>query len=284
MPRAQLFAIMRREINNRDTAAWACDARRFGQSLGGVCSKVQHLMQKDGVKMARIKRQIRKIALHQIDLHRGQMLKLGARNPQHFQILVERHNTISASSEQLGHPPRSRSNIEQDPKAVAVQSLLQARFNLAIRAVQRAQFIPFTGVSGKVLVGGFFAALTNGGELTPVVHARLGEAGFLCLGNRKDSVQGGHHWPRIIVSACAAQEHPAAFSAALSQARVAQDTNMARDAGLALTKSLSKLADSQLHGCKQSRDAKPRGIGKSLKHHVNRDRRGRVQSHNTHMI
>ena len=60
------------------------------------------------------------------------------------------------------------------------------------------------------------------------------------------------------------QIDPAALLAAADQARVAEDSNMARNARLALAKQLRQLADRQLHGAQQRKDAQPRWVGERL--------------------
>ena len=60
------------------------------------------------------------------------------------------------------------------------------------------------------------------------------------------------------------EEHPAAFLAALQDARVRKDLQVARDTGLALPENMGELADRKLHDPQERNHAQARRIGKRL--------------------
>lgn len=197
-------------------------------------------------------RQIGKIALHQLDLGGGQMLQLGARDPQHFEVLVERHDPLRAGGEQLGHAARAGADIEQVAQRRIGQRFEQMAFDIGVGTVERAQLVPFAGVAGEILFGRRFAGVANRGEFLAVALAQRGKGGLFGFG---DGEQVLHRFQHRSARFCLTQEHPAAFTAAFGQPRIAQDADMARHPRLALPEHLRQFPDSQLHRAEQAGDA-----------------------------
>ncbi len=134
-------------------------------------------MQHDGVETGIGKRQIGKIALHQLDLRGRQMLQLGPRHAQHFKILVERDDAFGLLGEQLGHAARAGADIEHLPEWCIGQCLSQTVLDLGVGAVKRAQFVPLARVAGEILPGNGFARFADRREFAAVGRAQRRKAG-----------------------------------------------------------------------------------------------------------
>ena len=123
--------------------------------------------------------------------------------------------------------------------------------------MEPTQLVPFGGVASEI---GRSADLPRGadrGQMPPVFAAARGKLGvtFFC---HREQIGGGSAQGRGPARADrAAQEHPAAFFAALGQGCIAQDPHMTRDARLALPQHLRQFADRQLHRGEQAHDAQP---------------------------
>ena len=111
MPFAQFLPVVRGEIDDCDHTAGPCYASRFGQCDGRVLREVEHLVEQYGIELLGSERNIREIALYKFDLFSRQVLQLGARDAQHFQAFVERHDAVGAVGEQFRHPARAGPDI-----------------------------------------------------------------------------------------------------------------------------------------------------------------------------
>ena len=123
--------------------------------------------------------------------------------------------------------------------------------DLALGDVERAQGVPIAGVAGEI-------AGRGGGA----VGAHRGQAGGVGGGPGIGAVDVGPAVEQLEQGLGArpraeAEEHPAPLLAALGQAGVDQDADVARDPGLALPEHLGELADAQLHRAQQHQDPKP---------------------------
>ena len=105
-----------------------------------------------------------------------------------------------------------------------------------------------------------FAAGANGGKVAPVLGAAAGESGVLILGERQQTRGGRSERRGALFADGASQENPAAFLATLGQTGVAQDSNMARYARLALSQHLRQLSHRQFHMRQQTHDAQACGL------------------------
>ena len=270
---------MRGKIDDGDAALWTGHTRSFEQGLFGIRREMQHLMKQHGVKCRCIKRQIGKIALHQINLRRGEMLQLGPCHAQHLKTFVQRDNPRSIASKKLSHPPCTRTDIKQSAQIMAGKRLNKLLLHLTIRAVQSAQIVPLASVTREVLARGVLARIADRGQLAPIIIAGLRKRRVLSLGNRQNAIKRSDHRIRFIQPSGSAQENPAAFAATLGKACIAQNTDMARHTRLALPQHLRQFAHRQFHGRQQPRNAQARRISKSLEQGVNWDRRGRCCEH-----
>ena len=85
---AQFLAVMRREIDDRNSPAGARHPRRFGQHSRRVLREMQHLVEQHRVEALRGERKCSEIALNELDLLGREMLQFGARDAQHVEALV----------------------------------------------------------------------------------------------------------------------------------------------------------------------------------------------------
>ena len=266
----QFLKVVAGEIDDGDPSTRPCDTRCFGQWQGWVLREMQHLMQYHGVEASAGKRQITEIALDQLDLGSGKMLKLCTRDPQHFEVFIERYDPVGFFGKKFCHPPRTGSDIEQVAKRRLGQRLYQLIFDLCIRAVHCSQIIPIAGVASEITFCTFFARIADRCEFVPVRFACLGEFGILLLGGDQQSIKSGHRGSSLVRSAGRAKEDPAAFAAALCKTGVAQNSDMTRNARLTLSQDLGQFSNGKLHRAQQPRNAQSGGIGQSLEDGIDR--------------
>jgi hypothetical protein len=110
--------------------------------------------------------------------------------------------------------------------------------------------------------GGAGAVGPDGGKAgdigdRPVIHRALGGPG---IEGRQDRA--------YLCLVAEAQEHPAAFLAALRNAGIGQDFYMPGNTRLALAQDLRQLADGKLHGAEQSQDSQPGRVRQSAEDFV----------------
>ena len=131
-----------------------------------------------------------------------------------------------------------------------------------VRGMQSPQLIPIVRMFGEIRLGFAFAMVADIRQLAPILFAL---AGKLSIGtfrlNEKIRNRCAERWGFAGVSA-RTQEYPAALSTPFGESGIAQDSDMARDAGLALPENLRDFADRQLHRAKQAHDPEPGRIGK----------------------
>ena len=101
--------------------------------------------------------------------------------------------------------------------------------------------------------------------MAAILGAARRKSSVIALGNFKQAGSSSAQWGSAIFADGAAQEHPAAFLAPFGKSRIAQDPDMARDPGLALSQHLRKFAHRQLHRAEQTHDAQPGLVGQRAK-------------------
>ena len=165
--------------------------------------------------------------------------------------------------EQFDHPAGAGADVDQAAERGLAERAATRRLDLALGDVERAQRVPIGGVAGEI-------AGRGGGA----VGAHRGEPGGVGLGPGIGAVdlrpavdqleQGLDPRPRA-----EAEEHPAPLLAALGEAGVDQDADVARDARLALPEHLRELADARApwraaaSGCEAGSDPPgPRRFGR----------------------
>ena len=143
------------------------------------------------------------------------------------------------------------------PIGRSARAPVDGALDLAFGDVERADDVPHLGMSGEIAGGGFGAVGAH--RLQP---GRIAGQHPLAVGI-EPMIDHVHQRPRAI-GIGQRKEHPAAFLAAIDDAGIAQDLDVARDARLALVEHLRELADRQFHRPQQGKDPQPRGIGQSL--------------------
>ena len=109
-------------------------------------------------------------------------------------------------------------------------------------------------MGGEIALGGGGAVGADGGEAGGVG----GGPGILAVELRPALERGEERLDPARIGE--AEEHPAPLLAALGEAGLDQDPDVARDPRLALAEHLGELADRQLHRPQQGEDAQPRRI------------------------
>lgn len=148
---AQVFAIVRGEIDDGDAPTRSGDAGSTGDHGFRRLGIVQHLVEQHRIKAARGKRDLREITLDQLDGVGAQVLEPGAGDAQHVGALVESDDVGSVRRKQFGNTAGAGPNIEHAAKASlagkAQQHFGKRGFYRAILDVQRTQFVPFLGMA-----------------------------------------------------------------------------------------------------------------------------------------
>ena len=148
---AQIFAIVRGEIDDGDATARRGDAGSASQDGFGCLGIVQDLVEQHRVEAARGERDLREIALHQLDAVGAQVLEPGAGNAQHVGALVEGDDVAGMRCQQFGDAAGASADIEHAAKTdwsgKACQHLGQRGFDRAVLDVERAQLVPLFGMT-----------------------------------------------------------------------------------------------------------------------------------------
>ena len=250
---AQLLAVVRREIDDQQPPARPQHARRLGDRRARLLREVEHVVQDRDIRRAIRHRQRIQVRLAQFGV--GPVVQLRPRQPQHLRRPVDAQRAVRLVAEQLQHPPRARTDIDQAAERPGAQHRRHRRLDLALRDVERSDRIPFAGM-----------------PLEPRGRARR------AIGAHRGQARGVRHRPMIGLilrpgvdrardrlrrrRLAQRHEHPAALLAPFGKARIAQDLHVPADPRLALPQHLRQLAHRQLHRPQQREDAQPRRVGK----------------------
>ena len=265
---AQLFAVMRGEIDDSDAAARPGDAGGLAQHGGGVLRIMQHLVDQHRVEAATRERQRQKIALDQINAVRGQALKPGARQPQHFGALVEAGDMAGTRGEEFRHAPGAGADIEQSAKRALSQRPCERFFHRCVGRVQHPQRVPLSGMARKIGGGAGCARGADRGEVAAIFGAAGRKGGIAVLSDAKQPRGRRAQRRRAVLTDRASEEHPTAFFAPLCQARIAKNPDVPGNARLALAENLGQFPDREFHMGKQAHDPEAGRIGEGAQEGV----------------
>ena len=248
----QLFAPVRREVRDQQSATRSEHARAFGEHGGRSLREMQHLVQHHGIGRAVRERERAHIRKPHLGMAKPRRVEPPARQPQHRGAEVQPGRPARARAQQFDHAPGAGADIEQPPDRPRPQRRHNRAFHLGFGHMQRAQAIPF----GRVrLEPGIGSGGTFGAHVGQARRIRLGSA-------HAPRIQPGEY--RGDMPALAQrQEHPRAFLVAAHDPRMAEDLHMPRHARLALAEHIGEFADAQLHPPHQRDDAQPRSVGES---------------------
>src|SRR5207302_4148541 len=132
----------------------------------------------------------------------------------------------------------SGADIEQILRPGGGDDLGERRLDLALVDVERADAVPLHGIFAEIGGGGFGALTLDCGKPLEVERDRL--VGLAASGDKMPAQRARR------AARTEAVEHPAALAKPVEQPRLAEQLQMARDAGLALPEDLRQLADREL--------------------------------------
>ena len=234
--------------------AIAQHAGGFGDDAFGFVGKVQRLMDNHRIDAGVGDGQCEEIALHQIDRH-CLIRQFGARDAQHFGAAVERGDPLRRWCEDFGHAPRAGADVKQMAQRAPVHHRDHRVLDLAFGDMARPDRIPFGRMVGEIAFGHRRALGANRGKPARILrdHHRLARR------KGPSPRSSSHVGTRPLFGD--AQEDPAPLAAALDDPGFGEDTDVARNARLALLEHRRQLADRQLHLAQQGDNAQARRVG-----------------------
>ena len=134
---------------------------------------------------------------------------------------------------------------------------LDRPLDVALGDVERADLVPHLSVGGEIAVRGFGAL---GADRLRCAQRRLRTRRWSTV---RPGIEKREQWLRPLRPG-KRDEHPASLLAAVENAGVAENLQVAGDARLALAEDLCELSDGELHDAQQGDDPQPGGIGKRL--------------------
>ena len=249
---------MRREIDDQQVPAAAQHARRLGDHAVGFVREMERLMDDDAVGAGVGKRQVQEIPLNQV--YRQRLARqFRARDAEHFGAAIERGDPARGGRENLRHPARSRTDVEEMTEPAIVHHCEHRGLDLALGDMARPDRIPFGGMFGEIALGRRRALVAHRSQPARIVrdHQRLahrkGPAARL-----RDDIGDGPLFDDP-------QEHPAPLAPPLDNPCLGEDADVARNARLALVEHRGQLADRQFHLAQQRDDPQARGVRKGAK-------------------
>ena len=129
--------------------------------------------------------------------------------------------------------------------------------------MEPAQIVPLVCMAREICFRTFFTRRTDCRQLAAVCFAVCRELRIFPLGNGEQSIDRCRHGSGVLASCQRMQEDPTAFAPALGKASIAQNSDMARNARLALPENLRQFAHCKLHRAQQAHNAQAGRIGQS---------------------
>ena len=189
------------------------------------------------------------------------VVDIGAEQPvagdrQHVGTDIDADGTLGMRRNQLQHPAGASAGIQEILDRSRREMTRDGRLDLFFGRMQGADALPLLGV-GLEIGGG------RGGAR--LAHIRQpGAIGFLQIRIGQGSDGRAQFGAGAPVGGAA--EYPAAFLEPLHQSGLAQQLQVARDAGLRLAHDLDQLADRQLSLAQQQQQAQPGGVARGTQH------------------
>jgi hypothetical protein len=127
---AQVLQRVRREVDDHQTPAGRQQAACFAYCAGGVVEEVQHLMDDNQIERVVDERWAVCVTLTQVDAAYLGAFEVGPGNGQHRMAAVEADGMHRLAAEQLEHPARAGTDVEERAIGVVPEHLDDRRFDV----------------------------------------------------------------------------------------------------------------------------------------------------------
>ena len=161
---AQRLFLMRRKVDDEQTAAGREHPRRLAQRAARIVEKMQNLMHDREVDGVALDRQRIDVALTQLHIVEAGLFETAARDAEHGGGKIDADGAFRLGREQLEHPAGAGPKIEKVAHRLVADDLAHRLFDALLGDVQRADAVPLLGMRGEIAGGVLGARVTHLGE------------------------------------------------------------------------------------------------------------------------